>query len=122
MITYSLDQSQLDRLLAIANPKQFQDAINIALKSIGLEMQRDAANLAPYLTGNLRRSIVIGEQTNVRVQVGTDLDYAMIHEFGGRTRNGGLIQEKRYLRGALETQQSGRAAELLSKEINRLFK
>jgi len=122
MIVYTLDQSQLTKILALADPQNFQKGVDAALLRIGLEMQRDSSELAPYKTGNLRRSIVIGERTPTEVQVGTDLEYAMIHEYGGTTKYGGIIKERRYMRTAFENQQNGRAQSILEEEINRYLK
>jgi len=122
MIVYTLDQSQLTKILALADPQNFQKGVDAALLRIGLEMQRDSSELAPYKTGNLRRSIVIGERTPTEVQVGTDLEYAMIHEYGGTTKYGGVIKERKYMRTAFENQQNGRAQSILEEEINRYLK
>lgn len=111
MIVYTLDQSQLTKILALADPQNFQKGVDAALLRIGLELQTESSNLAPYKTGNLRRSIVIGERTVTLVQVGTDVDYAEIQE--GR---------RGYMRTAFESQQNGRAQGILEEEINRYLK
>ena len=122
MIVYTLDQDQLTKILALADPKNFQKGVDAALLRIGLEMQRESAQLAPYKTGNLRRSIVIGERSSTMVQVGTDLEYAAVHEFGGAEVNMPWIKERRYMRTAFENQQNGRAQSILEEEINRYLK
>lgn len=122
MIVFTLDQDQITRILALADPQNFQKGVDAALLRIGLEMQSESSNLAPYRTGNLRRSIVIGDRSPTMVQVGTDLEYAAIHEYGGTTKYGGKIQERRYMRTAFENQQNGRAQSILEEEINRYLK
>lgn len=61
----------------------------------------------PYLTGNLRRSItnkVTAGSGKISAIFGSNLDYAAIHEFGGKTgRNGNVsIKPSRYLQRAIE--------------------
>ena len=62
-------------------------ALESAVTSGAILVQNDAKILAPYLTGNLRRSIHTAtiEKSDVRVvvAVGTDVEYAKTIEFGG---------------------------------------
>ncbi|MTI82586.1 MAG: hypothetical protein FH756_01545 [Firmicutes bacterium] len=66
---------------------QAADKMEAAVKSGALVVQNDAKQRAPYKTGTLRRSIHIEteekSQDKVTVAVGTDVEYAAIHEFGG---------------------------------------
>ena len=61
----------------------------------------------PYKTGSLRRSITSSVDisgSGILGTIGSNLDYAAIHEFGGRTgRNGSVyIQPSRYIQRAVE--------------------
>lgn len=81
---------RLDRkikdLKALASP----DMLERALHAAGQPIRNDAQVRAPVKTGTLRRSIhsETAEKTDKRVSVlvGTDLEYAAIHEFGGEIR------------------------------------
>jgi len=78
------------------------DKLESATKSGALIVQNDAKIKAPYLTGNLKRSIHIETtektDTKVVVMVGTDLEYAAAQEFG--TSRG--VPAHPYLRPALD--------------------
>lgn len=119
MITFRLDPKQLNDLKKIADPKRFEQAIDIALFNIGEGISRDAKNDAPYKTGTLRRSIN-SQLGKGYVEVGTDVVYAAIHEFGGRTgRNHSVqINAKPYMMPAYEKMVNGRAIDIMAKEIN----
>ena len=88
--------------------------IDVALRAAALVPMNAAKRLAPYLTGNLRRSIHVGgysdglesptDGTDIgmpsqkhTVAVGTNVGYARIIEYGGPGR-----AAKPYLRPALE--------------------
>jgi len=119
MITFRLDPKQLNDLKKIADPKRFEQAIDIALFNIGEGISSDAKNDAPYKTGTLRRSIN-SQLGKGYVEVGTDVVYAAIHEFGGRTgRNHSVqINAKPYMMPAYEKMVNGRAIDIMAKEIN----
>lgn len=51
----------------------------------GVEMHARAVPNTPYQTGNLRRSIQLGQYGNF-AKVGTNLEYARIHDLGGTIR------------------------------------
>lgn len=138
MMKFEIKHSQFQRLQQLVSPDRFNKGIDIALKRIGLEMQKDAIGNAPYQTGNLRRSLTI-EQDKTSVAVGTDLVYAPIHEFGGTIRPksakflrfqiGGqwvmaksvTIKKRPYLKPAFEKQKMGRAIDIFTDEIDRIF-
>lgn len=138
MITYKIDQGDLNKLRQKLEPAQYQKAIDIALFNIGEQMSREAKEKAPYRKGILRKSIK-PEQEKGKVTVGTDLDYARIQELGGaiypkkgkflRFEIGGkeifaksvTIKAKPYLTPALERQKAGRALDTISQEINRIL-
>lgn len=66
---------------------EFERELEAAVRSGALIVQNNAKSRAPYRTGNLRRSIHMEtterSREHVQVEVGTDLEYAAIHEFGG---------------------------------------
>ncbi|MCX6022999.1 MAG: HK97 gp10 family phage protein [Chloroflexi bacterium] len=76
----------------IANLARLSDemrgaAIERAVVAGALLVRNAAVQRARVKTGNLRRSIHVGEPwrsgDTVSVEVGTDLEYAAIHEYGG---------------------------------------
>lgn len=90
-------------------PAQIQLGLKEAMFASVLQVHRTAVQpgYAPFQTGTLRRSITFTvEESQGRVwgAVGSNLVYAAIHEFGGRTgRNQSVqIQPKRYLGRAVE--------------------
>lgn len=102
------------RLSAVSNGLDQGDMIETALRSAALVAMNDAKRRAPYLTGNLRRSIHIGgfgdgleQPTNGTdigrpsqrhaVSVGSNVVYAGPQEFGGAGR-----AARPYLRPALD--------------------
>lgn len=65
------------------SPDKTAKVIRVGLRRCGDQLRNQAAQKAPYLTGNLKRSITmqfVGEKT---VMVGTNLEYARIHDEGG---------------------------------------
>ena len=103
-----------------------------ALVAGALIIQNDAKRKAPYLTGNLRRSIHIGghddlnpdagnivdrsgnrvpnpviSATTVAVYVGTDVNYAAAVEFGSKTQ-----RAQPYLRPAMDENQAAVGKEI----------
>ena len=89
-------------ILVQAAPSVVRDAIEATV----LDVQGDAAKNAPYKSGTLRRSIdhrVESSGGKVTGYVGTNVEYAAIHEFGGRAgRNKSLrIKKKGYFKRAI---------------------
>lgn len=80
-------------------PKLLQDEIRLALEQGALEIQNRAKQLAPYKTGNLRRSIThdpVSGSNGFAQAIGTSVVYAAIHEFGGNAGRGGRTRIKPY--------------------------
>jgi HK97 gp10 family phage protein len=120
MISYKIDQKQLQQLLAKLDRSKMQSAVDIALKRIGMAMEKSAHDKAPYKTGHLRGSIV-SEQTKTSVTTGTNVVYAAIHEFGGMAGRGRKVKipARPYLRPGLEEQKGGKALQIITEEIKR---
>lgn len=80
---------------------KLSDGMEAAVKAGALLVQNDAKVKAPYLTGNLHRSIhsetTEKSDEKVVIQVGTDVIYAAPQEFGTDT-----IPAHPYLRPALD--------------------
>lgn len=85
------------------------DKLETAARAGAFLITNEAKRRAPYLTGNLRRSI--GPETTQKtakkatIAIGTNVEYAGIQEFGGTTSiNGRTIQvpAQPYLRPALD--------------------
>lgn len=76
-------------------PKESAKVIDKSLKQSALVVQNRAKINAPYLTGNLRRSIThdVGEGS---ASIGTNVIYAAVREYNTRRKPDG------YLRPALE--------------------
>jgi len=91
--------------------QQYASKLGVAVGAAALIVSNDAKSNAPYLTGNLRRSIHIepddssGER--VVVKVGTDVEYARYQEFGTST-----IPPHPYLRPALDQNKDKVKAEI----------
>lgn len=70
-----------------AKTLEYRGKLETAVNAGALIVENDAKERAPYLSGTLKRSIdhetVERSATRVAVSVGTDLEYARIHEFGG---------------------------------------
>jgi HK97 gp10 family phage protein len=70
-----------------AKSDEYADKLEAAVTSAALLVENDAKDKAPYKTGTLKRSIhhetVEKSAQRVVVAVGTNLEYAAIHEFGG---------------------------------------
>ena len=123
MLTATIDPKQLSDLRAKLDPKKFKQAIDIALFNISREMQREAMSKVRKDTGALQGAIT-PKSTSEYAKIGVEkLEYAAIHEFGGRAgRNlSVLITPQPYMRPALETQRQGRAIKVISEEINKLL-
>lgn len=123
MMTYTFDKKQIDELKRKLSSSQFKEAAGIALKRIGGEMEKAAREKAPYRKGHLKGSLTTKPEYP-SVTVGTNVDYAAIHEFGGRAgRNHSVtIVSRPYMRPALEVQRRGRAMDILKEEISLITK
>lgn len=71
---------------SLAQMEACEQAVGRALVAGAQEVRNEARNLAPRKTGNLRRSIDIGNLQSsggtVTVEVGTDVEYARRIEYG----------------------------------------
>ena len=91
-----------------AKEAAYQNKLETAVTSAAMIVENAAKANAPYLSGTLKRSIdhatVEKNMKVVAVAVGTDVDYARIHEFGGKTGRGHAvtIKARPYLRPALD--------------------
>ena len=78
-------------------PRVLESAMYVGAQQI----QGEAARLAPYLTGNLRRSIHTVTETKrgeVRAVIGTNVEYATFQEYGTSK-----MAPNPFLRPALDT-------------------
>lgn len=81
MIEVTINSKELDKAIARA-PAQAKKLIQLSLDQSALQVQNRAKQLAPFMSGNLRRSITKKIHPGV-AEVGTNLIYAAIQEFGG---------------------------------------
>lgn len=77
-----------------------------AVRSTALNIQTTAKSpgYVPVLTGNLKRDLTHKLKAGsgvISAIFGSDLDYASIQEFGGRTGNGGYIKPHEYYQRAI---------------------
>lgn len=83
-------ERELERALQALQDVVRSDVLERSLTAAAQPIQSAARQNAPVLTGTLRRSIhtetTEKSAQRVWVQVGTDLEYAAIHEFGGEIR------------------------------------
>lgn len=81
----SLNKQLSAKLLRIMkeSPAKMKKATTVALRRCGDQLRNDAAQNAPYLTGNLRRSITMDMVGDKKAIVGSNLEYARIHDEGG---------------------------------------
>lgn len=73
--------NKLNKVLSEA-PRKFPVLMNKAMHDIAFEVQGRAVKNAPFKTGNLRSSIQ-AEATSEKAVIGTNLEYARIHDIGG---------------------------------------
>lgn len=78
---------QLKRIPNLA--EAFKKGIEIAIFDVGNRIAGEAKTKAPKKTGNLMRSIKLGKPKGIKKgsnikAVGSSLDYARIHDLGGR--------------------------------------
>jgi len=105
-------------------PKKMEEVNEVSLFRIGQDVRSEAGTIAPYKTGNLRRSLTsiadknaIFEQRKNIIEVGSNLKYARAQEFGY-----GRIRAKKFLTKAIEGQKSGKASRIFSEEIKSVIK
>jgi len=101
---------------------QGRKAAQVSLQQSALEVQNRAKRLAPFLTGNLRRSIT-HEVKPLSAKIGTDVVYARIHEFGGRAGRNRRVRirpykGRGYLRPALK-QSINKIKQIFTKNLKR---
>lgn len=125
------------------HPKAFSKAVKTGLLRIGLQIRNQAGTKAPYKTGTLRRSLTQKTHADAifehkkkgkeqSVEVGSNLAYARIQEFGGRTGRGGKggrgmrgatkIVGKKFLTPPFEQMKNGQGGKILNEEIGAAIK
>jgi phage gpG-like protein len=124
VITYKLDQRQLNEILKATNKEDYKRAIDVSLFNIGEEMSGKAKEQAPYDKGDLRRSITSEVTSGKHVEVGTDKVYARIHEFGGKTGRGHRVNitARPYLMPQYDIMAGGRAIDIILKHFGKFIK
>lgn len=104
-------------------PEKMKEVNEISLFRIGAEVRSMGGRLAPFKTGNLRRSLTavnsdsIFEEKKNQVVVGTKLVYARAQEYGYKR-----IPAKRYMTKAMDKQKSGRGEEIFRQELKTISK
>lgn len=92
-------------------PELLEEALRTSVDQGSLMIQNKAKELAPYITGNLKRSITRASLSNDRglsQSIGSSVVYAAIKEYGGMAgRNRSVhIKAKPYLNPAAEQSES----------------
>lgn len=138
------EQLSADLLRIIKNaPDKYEKAINIGLRRCGDQLRNDAIELSPFQTGVLRSSITMQIVPRSKVTVGTNLEYARIHDEGGviypkKSKyltfkvGGRWVRKKRvvipkykgrgYLTPAFERLANGEAIKIFKEEIDAILK
>lgn len=124
MITYKFDQKQLNALKKATDSASYKKAVDVALFNIGEDVSKTGKDKSPFDTGTLRRSIESKVTTGKYVEIGTDVVYARIHEFGGRTGRGHstVIKARPYMTPPYERMVGGQAIDFLLKEFDKILK
>jgi len=110
----TIEAKGLERLLA-QFPQKTKKAIAVSLDQAGLIVRNTAKENAPYLTGNLRRSITHKVLKGTVAEVGTDVIYARMREFNTRRLPNG------YLRPALSKNKS-KIMQIFERNLNKVTK
>lgn len=127
MFKIKVDEAVSKDLIEKVNnaPRLFSKALNVGLTRIGNKMRNGSGGLAPYKTGNLRRSITVTPRNPVlQVKVGSNLKYARIQDLGGmagRNRTA-KIKGNRYLTSQYDKMKQGEAVRIIREEIEAKFK
>lgn len=112
MITINVSSETVRTIEAFKTmPEKLHAALALSVDQSALEVMDQAKILAPYKSGNLRRSItkaILPSSNGLAQAVGTDVVYAAIHEFGGMAgRNRSVrIPARPYFRPAIAQKQS----------------
>ena len=110
-VKITLDTKEFDDFTkALAKEsKELTKSLTGAMKSSAIDIQTTAKKpgYVPFKTGNLRRSITHAVKVNatgISAIIGSNVEYAAIHEFGGRAgRNASVtIKPVRYIQRAIE--------------------
>lgn len=125
MITIKYNKAVVKAMIAKieSSPQAIDKAIQTALFRIGTEVQGEAGTLAPYKTGNLRRSITSKVERKL-VRIGSKLVYSRIQDKGGRAgRNHSVtIKGNRYLSSTYEKYtDGGKAEKIFKEEIDKVY-
>lgn len=81
-IVLSPKTAQIIQKFANTGNTGFNEALKLGIRKTGEIAQRKVRGFAPAKTGNLRRSIDLIHYNYMAI-IGTNLEYARIHEFGG---------------------------------------
>ncbi len=100
-------------LKKVGKLSNLRPVIQLSLQQSALTVQNTAKQLAPVLTGNLRRSITHEVKTDL-ARVGTDVIYARVREFNTKKI------PKGYLRPAL-TRNRKKIRQIFEKNINNII-
>lgn len=132
-MSISIDQKAIKQLGRL--PDNGRKVIQMTLQRSALEVMNEGKKNAPYITGNLRRSITMDPQKvgigDKQVKVGSNLVYARIQDEGGtitpkrgkylafRTRDGQFVLARRvFIRG---NKYLTNAYENMRTRINKIF-
>ena len=124
-IRFSRDLNSLLKTALKEVPRKVTNALEVAMRTIAMEMRNQAGSLAPFKTGTLRRSITTFSNAEEAV-VGTNLVYARIHDLGGMAGRGKSVRIPKfkgrgYLTPAFQEQVNTKAKATITKNMERIL-
>lgn len=118
------DFKKLERLLSNA-PKKLSSNVELGFTDIALRMHGDAISWAPFKSGNLRRSLTWKADAK-EARVGSNVEYARIHDLGGMAGRGRKVRIPKYkgrgyLTPAYNKMKNGEALSIMEKHLRKVF-
>ena len=106
-------------------PQKLEWTLAVAFTDIALKMHGDAGTNAPYKTGDLRRSLN-WKADAMEARVGSNLEYARIHDLGGMAGRNRRVRIPKYkgrgyLTPAFNVMKNGEAIKIIENHLKKVF-